>query len=116
MPSPASVATFCGLEAPKTAQSGNTPDDEPLVMKRRVSAFTGSDLEVLRGLGARHLVLVGIATSGVVLSTVRQATDLTVLADACTDADPEAHRVLTETVFPRQATVTTVAGWSAGLP
>jgi nicotinamidase-related amidase len=93
---------------------------EPLVTKRRVSAFTGSDLEVLlRGLGARHLVLAGIATSGVVLSTLRQAADLdfglTVLADACTDADPEVHRVLTEKVFPRQATVTTVADWSAGL-
>ena len=95
-------------------------DDEPLVTKRRVSAFTGSDLDVLlRGLGARHLVLAGIATSGVVLSTLRQAADLdfelTVLADACTDADPEVHRVLTEKVFPRQATVTTVAAWSAAL-
>jgi nicotinamidase-related amidase len=95
-------------------------DDEPLVTKRRVSAFAGSDLDVLlRGLDARHLVLAGIATSGVVLSTLRQAADLdfelTVLADACTDADPEVHRVLTEKVFPRQATVTTVADWSAGL-
>jgi nicotinamidase-related amidase len=95
-------------------------EDEPLVTKRRVSAFTGSDLEVLlRGIGARRLVLTGIATSGVVLSTLRQAADLdfdlTVLADACADADPEVHRVLTEKVFPRQATVTTVADWSASL-
>lgn len=96
-------------------------DDEPIVTKRRVSAFTGSDLDVLlRGIGARHLVLAGIATSGVVLSTLRQAADLdfdlTVLADACTDADAEVHRVLTEKVFPRQATVTTVAEWAAALP
>jgi nicotinamidase-related amidase len=41
-----------------------------VVLKRRVSAFTGSDLEVvLRALGVDHLVLTGIATSGVVLST-----------------------------------------------
>jgi nicotinamidase-related amidase len=95
-------------------------ETEPIVTKRRVSAFTGSDLDVLlRGLGVRSLVLAGIATSGVVLSTVRQAADLdfdlTVLADACADGDPEVHRVLTEKVFPRQATVTTVAAWSAGL-
>ena len=53
------------------------------------------------------------------LSTVREAADrdfvLTVLADACADADPEVHRVLVEKVFPRQATVIDVAAWAAGL-
>ena len=83
-----------------------------VVTKRRVSAFTGSDLEVvLRSLEIDHVVLSGIATSGVVLSTLRQAADLdyrlTVLADCCLDNDPEVHRVLLEKVFPRQATVTT---------
>ena len=61
------------------------------------------------------LVLTGIATSGVVLSTLRQAADLdyrlVVLSDGCLDADPEVHRVLTEKVFPRQAEVHTVAEW-----
>ncbi len=89
-----------------------------VVTKRRVSAFAGSDLEVLlRGLDASTLVLTGIATSGVVLSTLRQAADLdyrlVVLADACLDADPEVHRVLTEKVFPRQADVLSVAEWPA---
>ena len=89
-----------------------------IVTKRRVSAFTGSDLEVvLRGLGVGTLVLTGISTSGVVLSTLRQAADLdyqlVVLSDACLDTDPEVHRVLTEKVFPRQANVLTVAGWAA---
>ncbi len=93
---------------------------EPVVVKRRVSAFTGSDLEVLlRGLGARELVLAGISTSGVVLSTLRQAADLdhrlVVLADACADPDPEVHRVLIEKVFPKQAVVTTVDDWTATL-
>lgn len=91
-----------------------------VVTKRRVSAFAGSDLEVLlRGLGAGTLVLAGIATSGVVLSTVRQAVDLdyrvVVLADACIDSDPDVHRVLTEKVFPRQADVRAVAEWTDGL-
>jgi nicotinamidase-related amidase len=91
-----------------------------VVVKKRVSAFTGSDLEVvLRSLGVSSLVLAGIATSGVVLSTLRQAADLdyqlTVLADGCADADPEVHRVLLEKVFPRQAAVVTTEEWVRGL-
>jgi nicotinamidase-related amidase len=90
---------------------------EVTVVKRRVSAFTGSDLEVvLRASGIRHLTLCGIATSGVVLSTLREAADkdyrLTVLSDGCGDADEEVHRVLTTKVFPRQADVLTVEEWS----
>jgi nicotinamidase-related amidase len=109
------------------ARAGGVPNEihpdvapspgDVVVTKKRVSAFAGSDLEmVLRAQGIGHLVLTGIATSGVVLSTLRQAADLdfelTVLADACLDADPEVHRVLTEKVFPRQAAVTTVADWN----
>ncbi len=95
-------------------------DDEPVVVKKRISAFTGSDLDVLlRAYGATHLVLSGISTSGVVLSTLREAADLdfrlTVLADACGDRDSEVHRVLTEKVFPRQAAVTTVAEWISSI-
>ena len=95
-------------------------DGEPVIIKRRVSAFSGSDLDVLlRAAGADTLILAGISTSGVVLSTLRQAADLdyriTVLADACADADEEVHRVLTQKVFPRQALVTTTDEWIAAL-
>jgi nicotinamidase-related amidase len=95
-------------------------DDEVVVAKRRVSAFAGSDLDVvLRAGGITDLVLCGIATSGVVLSTVRAAADLdfrlTVLRDACADADAEVHRVLTGKVFPRQAEVVDVAAWAAAV-
>jgi nicotinamidase-related amidase len=91
-------------------------DGDVIVTKRRVSAFAGSDLElVLRAQGVDHLVLTGIATSGVVLSTLREAADrdfeLTVLADACLDNDAEVHRVLVDKVFPMQAAVTTVDDW-----
>jgi nicotinamidase-related amidase len=94
------------------------PDaDEIVVTKRRVSAFTGSDLEVvLRAQDIRHIVLTGVATSGVVLSTIREAADkdyrITVLSDCCGDADEEVHRVLTTKVFPRQSEVMTVEEWS----
>ena len=88
-----------------------------VVTKRRVSAFTGSDLDVvLRSMDIRHLVLTGIATSGIVLSTLREAADkdfqLTVLSDCCYDRDPEVHRVLTEKVFPRQAAVIALSEWA----
>jgi nicotinamidase-related amidase len=87
-----------------------------VVTKRRVSAFSGSDLEiVLRAQGTRHLVLAGIATSGVVLSTVREAADrdfkLTVLADLCADFDPEVHTLLLEKVLTKQAEVMTSEQW-----
>jgi len=89
---------------------------ELVVTKRRMSAFTGSDLEVLLRAGeVDHLVLCGISTSGVVLSTVREAADkdyrLTVLQDLCADPDAEVHTTLTRKVFPRQARVLGVAEW-----
>ncbi|MBT0768455.1 cysteine hydrolase [Kineosporia sp. J2-2] len=113
------------------ARAGNTPAaneihpdvaPEPgdvVVLKHRVSAFAGSDLDmVLRAQNIEHLVLTGVATSGVVLSTLRQAADLdyrlTVLADACLDGDPQVHDVLMTKVFPMQAEVVTVGEWAAG--
>lgn len=92
---------------------------EPIVTKLKVSAFTGSELEIiLRSRRIDTLILTGIATSGVVLSTLREAADkdyrVIVLSDACLDADPEVHRILMEKVFPRQANVMTVKDWAGG--
>jgi nicotinamidase-related amidase len=85
-----------------------------VVTKRRVGAFSTTDLEtILRARGVDTLLLAGISTSGVVLSTVRWAADmdyrLAVVADACADFDPEVHRVLAQKVFPGQATVLSTA-------
>lgn len=93
---------------------------ELVIAKKRVSAFAGSDLEmILRAQGIEHLVLSGIATSGVVLSTLRQAADkdyqLTVLKDCCADRDDEVNRVLIEKVFIGQADVLTGEEWAAKL-
>jgi nicotinamidase-related amidase len=84
--------------------------DEIVVTKTRVGAFSTTDLAAhLRAKSVETLVLGGIATSGVVLSTVRDAADrdfgLYVLSDCCADGDERAHRLLLETVFPMQATV-----------
>jgi nicotinamidase-related amidase len=83
---------------------------EPVVTKHRVGAFGGTDLEmILRAHNIETLLLCGIATSGVVLSTLRCAADadyrIVVASDCCSDSDAEVHRVLTEKVFPRQARV-----------
>jgi len=87
--------------------------DEIIVTKRRVSSFTGSDLEVvLRAQGIQHLILAGIATSGVVLSTLIEAADkdysMTVIEDCCADSDEEVHRVLMGKIFSKRADITTV--------
>ncbi|MDP4083706.1 MAG: isochorismatase family cysteine hydrolase [Bacillota bacterium] len=94
--------------------------NEPVVTKYRVSAFAGSNLEViLKAKQIDTLILSGISTSGVVLSTLREAADkdytIKVLSDACLDTDQEVHRVLTEKVFPRQAEVLTVDSWMESL-
>jgi nicotinamidase-related amidase len=91
-----------------------------VVLKRRVGAFLGSDLDVvLRSQGIQRLVLTGIATSGVILSTVRHAADLdydlVVLSDAVKDGDDEVNRVLLDKLFPRQAEVVTVDEWAKTL-
>ena len=80
--------------------------DDVVCTKTRVGAFSTTDLAAeLAARGIDTLILAGIATSGVVLSTVRDAADhdyrLVVLADCCGDRDPLVHEVLTERVVPR---------------
>ncbi len=111
---------FADPEAMKLYSEITPHENDIHVTKRRVSAFTGSDLEVVvRSLGVSHLILTGIATSGVVLSTLREAADkdytLTVLSDCCADSDAEVHNVLLSKVFPRQAEVTTTDKWAEEL-
>jgi len=79
-----------------------------LVTKQRWGAFIGTTLdEDLRRLGVTQIVLTGIATSAGVESTARSAYDLgynvTIVVDAVTDRDADAHRHCVEKVFPRLA-------------
>jgi nicotinamidase-related amidase len=87
------------------------PDESDIVItKHRVSAFYGTDLQViLRAKEIDTLVLFGIATSGVVLSTVLEAADadyrVVVLKDCCADQDAELHAGLIDRFFPRRGAV-----------
>jgi nicotinamidase-related amidase len=106
---------FAGLKASGGLDTAIDPRvapaaEEVIVTKHRVSAFAGTDLDmILRANDVDTLVLAGIATSGVVLSTLRHAADadyrILVLRDCCADMDSEVHGVLLAKVFPRQATV-----------
>jgi len=101
----------------RTPETGIHPEITPqpgelVLTKRRVGPFSTTNLdEVLKKQGIETLVLMGISTSGCVLSTVRWAADidyqLIVLSDCCADRDDEVQRVLMEKVFPRQASVVT---------
>jgi nicotinamidase-related amidase len=88
--------------------------DDIIVTKHRVGAFAGTDLDmILRAKDIDTLILFGISTSGVVLSTLRHAADtdyrLIVIKDCCADLDPEVHACLMDKVFPRQASVAVAA-------
>lgn len=87
-----------------------------LIEKKRVSAFTGSGLDlVLKGLGIETLVLAGISTGGVVLATVCEASDkdfgLVVLKNLCADGDPALHETLVTKIFSKRGQVLDAEEW-----
>lgn len=119
--------TFAGVaagrrfhnEAPETAvHDAVAPEPGDIVVRKtRVGAFSMTDLDrELRDRGIDTLILAGIATSGVVLTTVREAADrdyrMYVLEDGTSDHDRDVHDLLTRKVFPRQAYVISTAGLS----
>jgi nicotinamidase-related amidase len=96
-------------------------EGEPIVVKHRISPFVGTDLEtLLRANSIDTLVLAGVHTSGVVLSTVRHAGDLdyrlVVVRDCCADPDAEVHVMLLDIVIAKQAAVVTTSELTGALP
>jgi len=92
--------------------------DDVVVLKRRTSAFAGTDLDlVLRARGVDSLAITGVATSAMVAATLYDASDrgyaVTVLRDGCADHDPAVHEVLVDKVFrSRGAQILTCAEWA----
>jgi nicotinamidase-related amidase len=118
--------TFAGIRERARTSDGSVEQDvhpdlarsdrDIVVTKTRVGAFSTTNLQQhLNARGIDTLVLGGVSTSGVVLSTVRDAADrdyrLLVLADCCWD-EAEVHEVLIGRVFPRQADVIDVGALS----
>lgn len=110
-----------GAEAARTTFHADAPatqvhddvaprDGDIVVRKTRVGPFLTTDLDAqLRSRGVDTLLLAGISTSGVVLSTVRDGHDrdyrLIVISDLCADPEPDIHEFLVQRIFPRQAEV-----------
>ncbi len=86
-------------------------ENEVVIVKRRVGAFSFTELDlVLRAQGIETLILTGVTTSGVVLSTVGQAFDLdyrlVIARDCCADPDHDTNLFLLEKILPQHAFVT----------
>jgi len=93
---------------------------EFVVKHTRISAFYGTPLEeTLRVLGARRLVVAGVATHSVVEGTVRHAADIgfevMVAQDACASADPAVHEasLASMRLVARTGSVTEALRWAA---
>jgi nicotinamidase-related amidase len=92
-----------------------------MITKRRINAFAGTDLAmILRANDIHTLVLYGIATSGVVLSTLTEAADadyrVAVIGDCCADLDSALHDCLIQRFFPTRGTVFSADNFIAASP
>jgi len=90
----------------------NQQPEDYTVTKKQVGAFYGTAFEpILRRRGVTQVFLAGIATTGGVESTARNAHDhgynVVLVVDAMTDRDPDAHRHSIEKIFPRIGETTT---------
>lgn len=86
-------------------------ENEAVIVKRRVGAFSFTELEmILRAQGIETLILTGVTTSGVVLSTIGQAFDLdyrlVVAGDCCADPDHDTNLFILDKILPQHAIVT----------
>ena len=91
--------------------------EDIVVLKRRASAFAGTDLEiVLRARDVDTIAIAGVATSAMVAATCYDAADrgyrITVLRDGCADSDSAVHDLFMDKVFPsRGVNVVPCAEW-----
>lgn len=113
------IKTTGGLASDIHPQVAPAPH-EVIVTKHRVSAFAGTDLDmILRSNDIDTLAMCGIASSGVILSTLCDAADsdyrILVLRDCCSDLDSDIHTCLLEKIFPRRAAVINSAEFVAAL-
>ncbi|RYX81155.1 cysteine hydrolase [bacterium] len=107
------------MDTPESAiHAALAPEPGDLIVRKiRVGAFSTTDLhQQLQQREIDTLILAGISTSGVILSTLRDAADkdyrVYVLEDCCADRTSEVHNLLMQKVFPNQAYVIS----SADLP
>jgi len=110
-----------GSEEAKIHPEVAPKDNDAIVVKRRVSAFYNTELGcVLSVKSIKHLILTGISTSGVVLSTTRWAADadftISIIEDCCADREEEVHKVLISKVLSKQADIIKAKDFIAKFP
>lgn len=98
----------------RTAPELGQQADEPLIVAHRASVFFGTDLQSrLVAQGIDSLIMVGIASTGVMLSSVAYASDadfrLYTVKDCCYDPDQVVHEHLFSTAFDSRTTVLSLA-------
>lgn len=103
--------------APGTEVDLPVEAQDVVVLKRRASAFAGTDLDlVLRAHAVDAIVVAGVATSAMVAATCYDAADrgyrVSLLRDGCADADPAVHAFFMDQVFPgRGHDILSCASW-----
>ena len=95
-------------------------DGEPVVARRGVSAFYGSDLAALLATGGIDtLLLSGVATNFVVEGTAREAADrgynVVIVGDCCASASQETHDAALNTTLPFISTISDLEEVTAAL-
>jgi nicotinamidase-related amidase len=85
-------------------------EDEPIIIAHRASVFFGTDLQArLSAQGIDTLIMAGVASTGVMLSSIAHASDadyrLFTVKDCCYDPDPVVHERLFATAFESRTTV-----------
>ncbi|KAI1130047.1 Isochorismatase hydrolase [Nemania abortiva] len=103
-------AEYAGFAPTQESTSRETAHTRPPGLR---SVLTDEVVVYLRDhLGVRHLILAGIATSGAIMGTMSQGTDInfvvSVVADACWDPNTQVHNDLIDTVIPSLAWVSSV--------
>lgn len=87
------------------------PQNNDIIIKRsRASAFFNTNLDtILRSNNIKNIILCGVSTSGVILSTLRCASDrdykVFIIKEGVIDPDIELEKILIEKYFPSQSEV-----------
>jgi len=107
-----------GLFTADTVPEGLRAPGDRVLTAHRVSAFHGTPLDpLLRAQGIDTLLMAGITTTGVVVSTLCDASDrdyrILLIEDGCFDPDAEAHAGLLRTSFATRAEILSAADAAA---
>jgi Amidases related to nicotinamidase len=109
-----------GLFTADAVPEGMLAEGDTVLVAHRVSAFKGTDLDLLlRSRGIDTLMMAGVTTTGVVFSTLAEASDLDyrilLVADGCFEPDAAAQDALLRVPFATRAEIVTTGDLLAAL-